>query len=383
MKSRLSKVRAAALTVTAAFSLGLVAAPASHAAPASPAPAVPQPAGYSIHGYNIGEGNYRGAIDAQTGDLWLTNVSPMSGATRSVIYRVNPNTMDIKQRINVTQKADTGGHGSVAAQYEIGVPKTGNTVWTTAAAANGGEANVWDKTTGRRLANIGNLPHSHSVEFIEDLRIAVISVTPGLVFFDMDTFKRLGEVKYPSGGKQLGAGVVVTDESPAGATVTSTSYYTDLTQFRVTRSGDSVQAKVKWNTRQAIDEGHGSVAADARTNRLYVNNLYQGLSVYNLRTGKHIGDVNTGPGTNSMLVFQGKLYAANYFLGFISVIDQKTLGVTQLMTTGLLPNQLLGWKKNTFLVIDKASSISELPSGLLGYPLPPVGGDHIYKVTKH
>ena len=72
-----------------------------------------------------------------------------------------------------------------------------------------------------------------------------------------------------------------------------------------------------------------------------------------------------------MLVFQGKLYAANYFLGFISVINQKTLGVTQLMTTGLLPNQLLGWKKNTFLVIDKASSITELPSGMAKMPLPP------------
>ena len=185
------------------------------------------------------------------------------------------------------------------------------------------------------------------------------------------------------GGKQLGAGTIVTDQGPDGATVTTTSYYTDLTQFRLTRSGDKVRAKVKWNTRQTIREGHGSVAADTTTNRLYVNNLYNGLSVYNLRTGKHVGDVTTGPGTNSMLVFQGKLYAANYFLGFISVINQKTLGVTQLMTTGLLPNQLLGWKKNTFLVIDKASSITELPSGMAKMPLPPLGGDHIYKITKH
>ncbi len=383
MRSRFSIVRGAALAVTAVFTLGLATAPAADAAPASPAPAVPQPAGYSIHGYNFNSGNYRGAIDAQTGDLWLTSVSPMNGPTKSTIYRLNPNTMSVKQRINVTQKADTDGHGTIAAQYEIGVPKTGHTVWTTAAAANGGEANVWDKSTGRRLANLRNLPHSHSIVFAEDLRVAIISVTPGLVFFDMDTYKRLGEVRYPSGGKQLGAGTIVTDQGPDGATVTTTSYYTDLTQFRLTRSGDKVRAKVKWNTRQTIREGHGSVAADTTTNRLYVNNLYNGLSVYNLRTGKHVGDVTTGPGTNSMLVFQGKLYAANYFLGFISVINQKTLGVTQLMTTGLLPNQLLGWKKNTFLVIDKASSITELPSGMAKMPLPPLGGDHIYKITKH
>ncbi|MFZ2241226.1 MAG: hypothetical protein WAV90_17065, partial [Gordonia amarae] len=317
-----------------------------------------------------------------TGDLWLTTVSPMNGPTKSIIYRLNPDTMSVKSRINVTQRAETEGHGGIAAQYEIGIPKTGNTVWTTAAAANGGEANVWDKNTGRRLANLGNLSHSHSIVFAEDLRIAIISVTQGLVFFDMDSYKRLGEVKFSGGGKKLGAGVAVTDQGPNGATVTVTSYYTDLTQFRVTRSGDTVQTKVRWNTRQAITEGHGSVAADTTTNRLYVNNLYNGLSVFDLRTGKHIGDVTTGPGTNSMLIFHGKLYAANYFLGFISVIDQKTLGVTKLITTGLLPNQLLAWKKNTFMVIDKASSITELPSGMVKMPLPPLGGDHIYKVTK-
>ena len=77
MRSRFSIVRGAALAVTAVFTLGLATAPAADAAPASPAPAVPQPAGYSIHGYNFNSGNYRGAIDAQTGDLWLTSVSPM------------------------------------------------------------------------------------------------------------------------------------------------------------------------------------------------------------------------------------------------------------------------------------------------------------------
>ena len=51
------------------------------------------------------------------------------------------------------------------------------------------------------------------------------------------------------------------------------------------------------------------------------------------------------------------MYAANYFGGYISVIDQNTLGVRRLLTTGLLPNQLLGWKPDTFLVIDKSSVI--------------------------
>ena len=75
MASRFSNVRTAALAVTASVALGLAAAPAADATPAAPAPAVPQPAGYSIHGYNFTQGNYRGAIDAQTGDLWLTTVS--------------------------------------------------------------------------------------------------------------------------------------------------------------------------------------------------------------------------------------------------------------------------------------------------------------------
>ena len=98
-----------------------------------------------------------------------------------------------------------------------------------------------------------------------------------------------------------------------------------------------------------------------------------GLSVYDLTTGKHITDVNTGIGTNSMLIFGGKLYVANYFLGFISVIDQKTFAIQQLMTTGLLPNHLVAWKKNTFLVIDKNSAVSELPTSMMGMKLPPAG----------
>ena len=243
MRSRFSIVRGAALAVTAVFTLGLATAPAADAAPASPAPAVPQPAGYSIHGYNFNSGNYRGAIDAQTGDLWLTSVSPMNGPTKSTIYRLNPNTMSVKQRINVTQKADTDGHGTIAAQYEIGVLKTA-TLWTTAAAANGGEANVGQehRAAPGQLAQPAAFtlhrlrrrpPRRHHLGH------------PGLVFFDMDTYKRLGEVRYPSGGKQLGAGTIVTDQGPDGATVTTTSYYTDLTQFRLTRSGDKVRAKVK------------------------------------------------------------------------------------------------------------------------------------------
>ncbi|GED98632.1 YncE family protein [Gordonia crocea] len=394
MSIHFTKARASALAVTALFSLGVITAPTANAAPspARPGPAVPQPAGYSIKGYSVGVGNerggnYRGAIDAQTGDLWMTQVEPMSGATRSNILRIDPNTMTVKKRFNVIEPANTGGHGKYGVQYEINVPKTGNVVWTTAAAANGGEANVWDKTTGKRVARLTNLPHAHWVQFAEGLRVAIVSVTNGLAFFDMDTYARIGEWAFPGAGKKLGAGLAVTNADANGATISVTSYYRDLSQLRITRSGGKVQTKLKWNTRQAQAEGHGNVVADTRTNRLYVNNLMTpaaGLSVYNLTTGKHIADVNTGIGSNSLLIFQGKLYVANYFLGFISVVDQKTFAVQQVMTTGLLPNHLLAWKKNTFLVIDKASAISELPTGMLKIKTPPLSsGDYVFKVTKH
>ncbi|MFT3661180.1 MAG: hypothetical protein QM809_07195 [Gordonia sp. (in: high G+C Gram-positive bacteria)] len=390
MSRRFLRTRAVALTFAATAALGAaVTTPAAHADPAGrqdvarPAPAVPQQAGYHIRGYTVGKGNYRGAIDAQTGALWLTNVSPMNNPSESAILKLDPNTMDVKKRITVTQKADTQGHGTIAAQYEIGVPKTGNTLWTTAAAANGGEANVWDKNTGKRLKNLKGLSHSHAIVFAESIRVAAITVTDGIRFFDMDTYEPLGSAKFPSTGKQLGAGAVVTEDGDGGATITTTSYYRDLTQFRITRDGSGkVQSKIKWNTRQKIKEGHGSVEVDEKHRHVYVNNLWDGLSVYDLYTGKHIKDLATGTGTNAMTVFQGKLYAANYYLGFIAVIDQKSLSETRRLTTGLLPNQLVPWKKDTFLVIDKASSILELPSGAAGSPLPPVGGDHVWKITK-
>lgn len=394
MRTRFTKARAAALAVTATFSLGVIAAPVANAAPspARPGLAVPQPAGYSIKGYSVGVGNerggnYRGAIDPQTGDLWMTQVAPMSGATRSDILQVDPNTMTVKKKFSVIEPANTGGHGKYGVQYEINVPKTGNVVWTTAAAANGGEANVWDKTTGKRVARLTNVPHAHWVLFAEGLRVAIISTTTGLAFFDMDTYQRLGDWAFPGAGKKLGAGFAVTNADATGATISVTSYYRDLSQLRITRSGGKVQTKLNWNTRQTIAEGHGSLVADPTTNRLYVNNLMTpvaGVSVYDLTTGKYITDVNTGIGTNSMLIFQGKLYVANYFLGFLSVVDQKTFAIQQLMTTGLLPNHLLAWKRNTFLVIDKSSSIGELPGGMLHIKLPPLAsGDYVYKVTKH
>lgn len=389
-----NRTRAAVLGLAAVLSFGTLAAPHAAAAPspALPGPAVPQPPGYSITGYSVGVGserggNYRGAIDPQTGDLWMTQVEPMSGATRSNILRINPNTMTVKQRFDVIEPANTGGHGKYGVQYEINVPKTGNVVWTTAAAANGGEANVWDKTTGKRVARLTNLPHAHWVEFAEGIRVAIISTTTGLAFFDMDTYARLGDWTFPGSGKKLGAGLAVTNADANGATISITSYYRDLSQLRITRSGGKVSTKLNWTTRHAIAEGHGSVAADTRTNRLYVNNLMTtvaGLSVYDLTTGKHITDVNTGIGTNSMLIFQGDLYVANYFLGFLSVVDQKTFAIRQVMTTGLLPNHLLAWKRNTFLVIDKNSAISELPTSMMGMKLPPLAsGDYVFKVTKH
>ena len=79
-------------------------------------------------------------------------------------------------------------------------------------------------------------------------------------------------------------------------------------QLRITRSGGNGDQAQLDHGRQP-PEGHGSVAADTRTNRLYVNNLMTpvaGLSVYDLTTGKHITDVNTGIGTNSMLIFGGR-----------------------------------------------------------------------------
>ncbi|QKT08381.1 hypothetical protein HUN08_15150 [Gordonia sp. X0973] len=393
MTSHLNRASAAALALAATLSLGSIAAPVADAAPAParPGPAVPQPAGYTINGYSVGVGNerggnYRGAIDQQTGDLWMTQVEPMSGPTRSSLLRINPNTMAVKQRFNVLEPANTGGHGKYGVQYEINVPKTGNVVWTTAAAANRGEANVWDKTTGKRVARLTNLPHAHWVEFAEGLRVAIISTTTGLAFFDMDTYQRIGDWAFPGSGKKLGAGLAVTNADANDATISVTSYYRDLAQLRITRSGGRVETKLNWNTRQAIAQGHGSVVADTKTNRLYVNNLMApvgGLSVYNLATGQHITDVNTGIGTNSMLIFKGKVYVANYFLSFLSVVDQKTFAVQQVMTTGLLPNQLLAWKKDTFLVINKSSAISELPTSMVGVKLPPLAsGDYVYKVRR-
>ncbi|MFT4201924.1 YncE family protein [Gordonia sp. (in: high G+C Gram-positive bacteria)] len=395
MTSRLNRTAPlAGVALAAALSLGSIVAPHAAAAPspARPGPAVPQPAGYTIKGYSVGVGNerggnYRGSIDPQTGDLWMTQAEPMSGATRSDLLKIDPNTMTVKKRFSVIEPANTGGHGKYGVQYEIKVPKTGNVVWTTAAAANGGEANVWDKTTGKRVARLTNLSHAHWVDFAEGLRVAIVSTTSGLSFFDMDTYARLGDWKFPGSGKKLGAGFAITNSDANGATVSVTSYYRDLSQLRITRSGGKVATKLNWNTRQSNAQGHGNVAADTRTNRLYVNNLMTpaaGLSVYNLTTGKHIADVNTGIGTNSLLIFQGKLYAANYFLGFISVVDQKTFAVQQVMTTGLLPNHLLAWKKNTFLVIDKNSSAAELPGGMLKIKSPPLAsGDYVFKVTKH
>ncbi|MFT3716858.1 MAG: hypothetical protein QM774_13215 [Gordonia sp. (in: high G+C Gram-positive bacteria)] len=378
---RLSRSRALALSFTAAVSVGaVVAAPIAQAAPVQ---TVPQQPGYTITGYNVGKGNYRGAIDAQTGDLWLSNASPLSGASESSILQLDPNTMHVKKRIKITRKVDTGGHGTIAAAYDINVPKTGNTVWTTGAPAS--EVSVWDKNTGKELKTITGVDHAHEVQFAEGLGVAMVSTKPGAVeFFDLNTFAPLGEAKFPVGGQQLGSGIAVTDDGPSGATITVTSYYSALTQFRITRDGGGVQSKVLWNTRQAGgSQGHGSIVADTRTNRVYVNDLYGGrVAAYDLRTGKHIADVTTGPSTNSMMIFHGKVYAANYFAGYISVIDQKTLGVTRLITTGLMPNQLVPWKKNTFLVVDKASSVAELAGSNLGVrSAPTLGTDHVSKVT--
>ncbi|MBD0022990.1 hypothetical protein GII33_13155 [Gordonia pseudamarae] len=371
MFKRLGRRVVVPVAVAATVAGGLLVAPDADAAPqrdaaaryweSLPAPTVPQQPGYRITGYNIGKGNYRGAFDQETGHLWLTNVSPMDGASESAILEVDPATMRLERRIQITQKAKNTAHGTIAAQYEIGVPKTGNTVWTTAAAV--GEVNVWDKTSGQRLKNITGVPHAHGVVFAEHLGVAIVSQNNpgGLKFYDLKTFEYLGQAVMPRGDAkqdEMGAGLEISDDSATGATVTVTSYYSSLTQFRITRPGGKVVSKINWNTRQPGPEGHGSVALDTRRHRVYVNHLYLGLvQVYDLRTGRHLRDVLTGTGTNSMVVSGGTLYAANYFAGYISVIDQKTYGVTRLITTGLLPNQLLAWKPNTFLVIDKSSAV--------------------------
>ncbi|MFT3716859.1 MAG: hypothetical protein QM774_13220 [Gordonia sp. (in: high G+C Gram-positive bacteria)] len=386
MTLRSPRARAIALALATATTLGTAAAvaPAAQAAPAPSAGAVQQTPGYHVTGYNVGKGNYRAAIDPQSGDMWLTNVSPMGKPAQSQILQLNPADMSLKKRITITRKAQTGGHGFIAGAYDIGVPKTGNTVWTTGAPSN--QVTVWDKSTGRELKYIDGVEHAHEITFAEDLGLAIVSTKgAALQFFDLNTFEKVGSASFPGGGQHLGAGIAVTDESASGATVTVTDYYRNLTQFRVTRDGGAVQSKVLWNTRQAAAQGHGSVVADTRTNRIYVNELMGGtVSAFNLRTGKHIGDITTGPGTNSMMIFHGKLYAADYFANFISVIDQKNLAVTQRITTGLMPNQLVPWKKNTFLVVDKSSSAAELPAGVLELKIkaPAVGVDHVWKVTK-
>ncbi|WP_298442418.1 hypothetical protein [Gordonia sp. (in: high G+C Gram-positive bacteria)] len=358
-------VPAAALALT--LGAGGLAAPSAHAAPqhdpaarhweSLPAPVVPQQPGYQITGYNVGKGNYRGAIDQKTGSLWLTNVSPLEGAKESSILKVDPNTMRVQKRIRMPKASNTGGHGTVNAQYDIGVPKRGGTVWTTAATT--GEVNVWDTGSGKLLKTFTGVNHAHGIVFADDLGLAIVSASEpgGIVIYDLNTLQEVGRAKQPGAGKQLAAGMAVTDSSAGGATITVASYYSSLTQFRITRENGAVKTKVLWNTHQGGD-GHGSVEVSKAHNRVYVNNLYKGLvQVYNLRTGAHITDLVTGPGTNSMIIFQGKLYAANYFAGYISVIDQNTLGVSRLLTTGFAPNQLLAWKPNTFLVIDKSSIV--------------------------
>ena len=249
MMTRLARTqRFAALGIGFALSIGLVAGTApAQAAPQSdpaarmweslPAPTVPQQPGYRITGYNVGKGNYRGAIDAQTGKLWLTNVSPFDGPSESSILRVDPYTMRLEKRIRITKQADTNGHGTIAAQYEIGVPKTGNTVWTTAAAVN--EVNVWDKNTGRLLKTFSGVDHAHGVVFAEGIGVAIVSMARpgGIALFDMRTLQPLGRTVMPGDGQQMGAGIALTDDSAAGATVTVPSYYSSLTQFRVTRPG--------------------------------------------------------------------------------------------------------------------------------------------------
>ncbi len=386
MIAKAVRIRTSALAVAGALSLGSLAAPYAAAAPtdpadrywkSQPAPVVPQQPGYRITGYNIGKGNYRGAIDAQTGSLWLTNVSPFDGATESSILQVDPTTMEVRKRIRITKRIKNTGHGSIAAQYEIGVPKTGNTVWTTAAAAN--EVNVWDKNTGALLKTFPGVGHAHGVVFAEALGIAIVSAAgPGsLQFFDMNTLTPLGTAVIPGKGQQMGAGLEISDDSADGATVTVASYYSSLAQFRITRpGGGEVSSKVNWVSTLS-DQGHGSVAVDTKRKRVYVNDLYQGLvTVHDLNTGRKLRDVVTGPGTNSMLLFDGKLYAANYFAGYISVIDPATFGVSRLLTTGILPNQLLGWRKDTFLVIDKSSI------ALDGGYKENRGTDHIWKVHR-
>ncbi|GAB11755.1 hypothetical protein GOARA_088_00180 [Gordonia araii NBRC 100433] len=385
MTSSFSRARWATIALAAALSVGSIAAPHASAAPtdpadrfwkSQPAPAVPQQPGYQITGYNIGKGNYRGAIDAQTGSLWLTNVSPFDGASESSILKVDPNTMEVRKRIRITKRIKNTGHGTIAGQYEVNVPKTGNTVWTTAAAAN--EVSVWDKNSGKLLKTFP-VKKPHGVVFAEQMGVAIVSGTKpgGLKFYDMNTLTPIGSAVMPGKGTQMGANIALTDVSATGATVTLPSYYSSLTQFRITRSGGgAVKSTVRWNATLST-QGHGFIVADTRTNRVYVNDLYQGIvTVHDLRTGRHIRDVFTGPGTTSLMLFQGKVYAANYFGGFISVIDQNTFGVSRLVTTGLLPNQLLYWKKNTFLVIDKSSMI--LDGGYRGNR----GTDHIWKVRR-
>ncbi|NMO03939.1 hypothetical protein HH308_22245 [Gordonia sp. TBRC 11910] len=386
MTSTFRRAHLLAVAVAAVVGTAIAAPTTASAAPqqdpmarsweALPPPTAPQVPGYQITGYNVGKGNYRGAIDPQTGSLWLTNVSPLEGASESSILKVDPNTMRLLKRIRITRKADTGGHGTIAGAYEIGIPKTGDTLWTTGAPSN--EVNVWNKNTGKLLKTFTGISHAHGIVFAEGIGVAIVTTARpgGLMFFDMRTLQPLGQAVIPGGGKQMGTGIAITDDTAAGATVTTPSYYTSLTQFRITRPGGAaVHASVRWNATLDDTQGHGSIAVDVRTNRVYVNDLYKGyVSVHNLRTGAHIANVLSGPGANSLLIFGGEVYVANYFGGYISVIDQRTLGVSRLLTTGLLPNQLLAWKRDTFLVIDKSSAALDG-----GYKLNR-GTDRVWKV---
>ena len=100
--TRFSRTRAwlPAATLATMLTVGGVVAPTASAAPqqdpaaraweAQPRPVAPQVPGYQINGYNVGKGNYRGAIDPQTDSLWLTNVSPLDGASESSMSQSTP-----------------------------------------------------------------------------------------------------------------------------------------------------------------------------------------------------------------------------------------------------------------------------------------------------
>lgn len=267
---------------------------------------------------------------------------------------------------------------NINAQYAIDIPRGGSTVWTTGAVDD--TLSIWDKNSGALIKRLPGVAHSRGLTFVEELGIAVVATAKpaSLSFFDIATYKRLGMVKLPhSPAADYAPGLDVSGASRQGADVTVSSYYANLSQFRLTRSGDRVNAAVRWSTPLPGSQGHGDVLAVPSQNAAYVTNLYLGtVSRYDLRSGRHLADILTGPGPTTLARDPRRriVYVTNYFGGFISVINERTGAVSRVMTTGLLPNKIL-MDGSTAIVLDKSSAF------LAGGILADQGVDRVWKIT--